>query len=57
MKAIAHRPKDIEDIRTIVDKYPNLDYRRIKRWVKHFAELMEMPELWGEIERVLKRQE
>lgn len=57
MKAIAHRPKDLEDIRTIVDKYPNLDQKRIERWVKEFAELMETPELWGQVEKILKRQE
>ncbi len=57
MKAIAHRPKDLEDIRTIVDKYPSLDQKRIERWVKDFAELMEMPELWGQIEKILKQQE
>jgi hypothetical protein len=55
MKAIAHRPKDIEDIRTIVDKYPDLDQRRIERWVRDFAEIMEMPELWGQIEKILKQ--
>ncbi len=57
MKAIAHRPKDLEDIRTIVDKYPNLDQHRIERWVKDFAELMETPNLWGQIEKILKRLE
>jgi hypothetical protein len=56
MKAIAHRPKDMEDIRTIVDKYPDLDLGRIERWVKDFADLMEMPELWGQIEKILKQQ-
>lgn len=57
MKAIAHRPKDLEDIRTLVDTYPALDHRRIKFWVKDFAELMEMPELWGRIEKLLNQQE
>jgi len=57
MKAIAHRPKDLEDIRTIVDKYPDLDQHRIERWVRDFAELMEMPELWGQIEKILKQEE
>ena len=57
MKSIAHRPKDLEDIRTIVDKYPDLDQGRIEQWVKDFAELMETPDLWGEIEKILKRQE
>lgn len=57
MKAIAHRSKDLEDIRTIVDKYPNLDQKHIEHWVKDFAELMETPELWGWIEKILHGKE
>ena len=53
MKAIAHRPKDLEDIRTLVDKHPNLDYRRIEHWVKSFAEALENPDLWDQIKQVL----
>jgi predicted nucleotidyltransferase len=54
MKAIAHRPKDLEDIKTIVEKYPILDVERIKQWVIAFAEALEQPELWRQIERLLK---
>ena len=57
MKAIAHRPKDLEDIRTIVDNYPDLDHHRIELWVRDFAELMETPELWGQIEKILDQEE
>lgn len=57
MKAVAHRPKDLEDIRTLVAKYPTLDHRRIEHWVKDFAELMETPELWGQIDKILNEQE
>lgn len=57
MKAIAHRPKDLEDIRTIVDKYPDLDQTRIEHWVKDFSEIMGTPDLWGQIEKILKHQE
>jgi predicted nucleotidyltransferase len=49
MKTIAHRPKDLEDIRTVVDKNPKLDVTRIKKWVKQFAEALEMPGLWNDI--------
>jgi len=55
MKAIAHRPKDLEDIRTVVDNNPNLDHARIEKWVKDFAEVLEMPDLWKEIEEILKK--
>jgi len=55
MKAIAHRPKDLEDIRTIVDNNPELDLKRIEYWVKSFAEVLGMPDLWKQIEEILKR--
>jgi len=54
MKAIAHRPKDLEDIRTVVDKNPNLDIARIEHWVKQFAEVLEMPSLWDDIAEMFK---
>ena len=57
MKAVASRPKDLEDIRTLAVKYTNLDIARIERWVKDFAEVMETPEPWGQIEKVLNQEE
>ena len=54
MKAIAHRPKDLEDIRTIVDKNPTLDIARIEHWVKSFAEVLEMPSLWDDIAEIFR---
>lgn len=55
MKAVAHRPKDLEDIRTIVDKNPKLDIPRIEKWVKQFADVLEMPSLWDDIEGILNQ--
>ena len=54
MKAIAHRSKDLEDIRTIADKYPNLDIQRIEEWVKSFGEVLETPDLWDLVKSLLK---
>lgn len=54
MKAIAHRPKDLEDIQTIVDKNPKLDIIRIEQRVKQFAEVLEMPSLWDDIDEMFK---
>jgi len=54
MKAIAHRPKDLEDIRTIAEKYPNLDVKRIEQWVTAFGEVLETPDLWGLVNSLLK---
>lgn len=55
MKAIAHRPKDLEDIRTIVDKNPSLEIARIRQWVKQFAEALEMPSLWDDIAEMFRQ--
>ena len=52
MKAIAHRPKDLIDIQTIIDSNPDLDVSRIKQWVKSFAEALEIPDLWNDIEKM-----
>jgi predicted nucleotidyltransferase len=49
MKAVAHRPKDLEDIRTVIDKNPSLDTDRIKQWVQSFGEILETPALWDDI--------
>jgi len=54
MKAVAHRPKDLEDIRTIIDKNPKLDTDRIKHWTKSFADALETPSLWTDIEGMFK---
>jgi hypothetical protein len=54
MKAIAHRPKDLIDIQTIIDSHPDLDIDRIRHWVKSFAEVLEIPSLWTDIENMLK---
>lgn len=54
MKAIAHRPKDLEDIRTIAENYPNLDLGRIEEWVKAFGDVLESPDLWNVINPLLK---
>lgn len=54
MKAIAHRPKDLEDIRSIADKTPDLDQQRVEEWVKAFGEALEMPELWDQVKPLIK---
>lgn len=49
MKAVAHRPKDLLDIQGILQSHPDLDRRRIRKWVTQIAELLEKPELWDAI--------
>ncbi|HDN80168.1 MAG TPA: hypothetical protein ENG33_06875 [Chloroflexi bacterium] len=53
-KAVAHRPVDLEDIRAVIAKHPNLDRERIRRWIQAFAEVLEMPELWEDIAPLLE---
>ena len=53
LKAIAHRPKDLEDIRSVAKAYPGIDRKRIRQWIEQYAGLMDTPEVWAEIEPML----
>jgi len=53
MKAVAHRPIDMIDIQAVLDVHPDLDLHRIRRWVKEFSEVLEMPEILNDLERIL----
>lgn len=48
-KAVAHRPQDLLDIQAIIESHPDLDGERIEYWVREFARVLEMPELWDDI--------
>lgn len=54
LKAVAHRPKDLLDIAAIVAANPNLDKHRVAFWVSQFADLLETPELWLEVKKLLQ---
>ncbi len=54
LKAVAHRPQDLLDIQALVETHPGLDRRRVRRWVREFAEALDMPELWDDIAAWLK---
>lgn len=54
-KAVAHRPRDVADIGTIMNIAQNLDQERIRHWVGQFAESLEMPELVKDLEKLLQR--
>jgi hypothetical protein len=56
MKAIAHRPKDLEDIRGIVESQLRLDGEYIRKHVQEFGEALDMPELWRDVSPLLKKQ-
>src|SRR5207248_505909 len=39
MKAIARRPKDIEDLKGLLAAHPNADVARARRWVREFERI------------------
>jgi predicted nucleotidyltransferase len=53
MKAVAHRPKDLEDIQAVAASHPKLDKKRIQYWVEQFSTALELPDLWTMIEKEL----
>jgi hypothetical protein len=53
MKAIAHRHKDLGDIQAIAGSHPDLDTGRIRFWVEQFGEMLDLPDLWKDIEKLL----
>ena len=53
MKAVAHRPKDMQDIQGIVKANPKLDKVRIKYWLRQIAEGLDMPEIWSDVQKIL----
>jgi predicted nucleotidyltransferase len=44
LKAVAHRPVDLQDIRSLVERHPALDQRRVRTVVAEFAAALESPE-------------
>ncbi len=55
MKAIAHRPRDLADIESVLDAHPKLNLRRIRLWVKEFSSAIEMPDILNDLEHILAR--
>lgn len=53
LKAIANRPKDKLDLKSIIESSKSLDKNRIEFWVSQFADLLESPEIWLEVESLL----
>lgn len=45
MKAVAHRPQDLVDIRNLLKAHVSVDRARITAWVTEFAEALDRPDL------------
>ncbi len=55
MKAVAHRPRDLADIESIMDAHQKLNLRKIRRWVREFSTVVEIPEIFNDLEKILVR--
>jgi predicted nucleotidyltransferase len=53
MKALPSRSKDLEDIEGIINANPDINLRRIRRYVKEFSEILTMPEISEKLEKIL----
>jgi hypothetical protein len=54
-KAIAGRPKDIEDAEALLALYPDLDRERIRSRVAELSALAEAPEILSALDELLRR--
>lgn len=55
LKAVAHRPQDVIDIKDIVDSNPKINVKYIKKIVGEFAKVLEMPEILTDIRPILNK--
>jgi predicted nucleotidyltransferase len=53
-KAISRRPQDIEDIKSIIARHPNIDKERILIVVREFADILESEEISSNIKNLLQ---
>lgn len=55
MKALARRPRDWGDIEGLIDARPEMDFDRIRHWLREFGSILEMPEIQDDFEQLLRR--
>lgn len=55
MKAVAHRPRDLQDIEGLLQAHPNLDLSSVRQWVREFASVTAMSDLIDDFEKLLAR--
>jgi hypothetical protein len=53
MKAVARRPKDLQDIEGLLEANPNIDLESVRRWVHEFATAMAMPDMIEDLEKII----
>lgn len=55
MKAVANRQRDKADIEAILDAHPKLDLRSVRRYLREFASVLEMPEILADFETAVTK--
>ncbi len=55
-KAVAHRPQDMLDIREIISVHPKIDKKYVRKTVKEFARVLEMPEILADLETLFTQE-
>lgn len=55
MKAIAHRPQDMQDIEGLLDAHPEANLDSVRKWVREFATATSMSDLIDDFERLVER--
>ncbi|MFA4842296.1 MAG: hypothetical protein WC658_00470 [Candidatus Omnitrophota bacterium] len=54
-KSVANRPQDIIDIGEIIKRNPKINRAYLKKRIKEFARILEMPEIWDKVCELLNR--
>ncbi len=52
-KTMASRQQDIEDIKVLLNRYPDLDKKYILSYVKEFSEILDREDIYSNIEKLM----
>ena len=55
MKAIARRPKDLQDMEGLLAAHPEADVASVRQWVREFATAMSMADMLVDFDNVVAR--
>jgi hypothetical protein len=55
MKAVAHRPQDLQDIDGLLDSHPNANVETVRQWIGEFAAATAMSDIVEDFDKLLAR--
>jgi hypothetical protein len=55
MKAVARRPKDLQDIEGLLAAHPEVDVATVRRWVSEFATAMSTSDMLDDFDKLVAR--